>query len=489
MRKAIYILLIVLASACQVKSPSSDVVSEDLPPVFPDYNEVVLPVNIGSIYLETSEEIDGLAMCAVGSQEGEIWSSTSERYIGFDDEEWSDLLSKNVNGTLSIVVKFLKEGKWTEYKPLIVTISSDSIDYGLVYRLIPPGYEGHADMGIYEYDFSTSNERALFENTKIKRSCVNCHSFNKCNPQMMSVHFRGTHGATILQQENKRSVLNTRTRQTVSGFVYPYWHHGGRYVAYSNTIMHQSFYPTKGRDIEVVDEASDVIIYDTETETIIKSNTIASRSSFESFPVFSSKGDSLYYISAESRRVPDEIFDIKYSLCGVSFDAATAEIGTNVDTLIASGDSISISYPRPSYDGRFIVFTVSKYGYFHLYHQDSDLWILDLKTRKCRPLTLANSNCAESWHTLSSNSRWLAFVSRRVDNRYGRVFITHLDSLGNETKAFILPQRRPLTADMGLFDSYNCPEFVVSPTPFEEVSVSDALRSSYRKDVKTIIVP
>jgi hypothetical protein len=97
-------------------------------------------------------------------------------------------------------------------------------------------------------------------------------------------------------------------------------------------------------------------------------------------------------------------------------------------------------------------------GYFSIYDKKSDLYIMDLKTREYRKMEL-NSNYNESFHSWSSNSRWLAFSSKRLDNVYSRPFFSYIDKNGISHKPFVLPEKVP-----GFYNSflinYNVPELI-----------------------------
>ena len=54
-----------------------------------------------------------------------------------------------------------------------------------------------------------------------------------------------------------------------------------------------------------------------------------------------------------------------------------------------------------------------------------------------------NSPDVESYHSWSSNGRWVIFSSRRVDGNFTRPFIAYFRTDGTFTKPFELPQRNP----------------------------------------------
>ena len=124
----------------------------------------------------------------------------------------------------------------------------------------------------------------------------------------------------------------------------------------------------------------------------------------------------------------------------------------------------SVSFPRISIDG-FLMFTLTDYGTFPIWHDEADLWMLDLKAGDTSPCTILNSDKAESYHCWSSNGRWVVFGSRRLDGRYTRLYFSHFDGKGQFTKPFLLPQKHPKDNILRM-KSYNIPEFVkgeVSP--------------------------
>ena len=335
-------------------------------------------------------------------------------------------------------------------------------------------------MGIYERDLSTFEEHALIENTQFE-GCVNCHSFNRGNPADMSLHIRGPHGATLLRHDGGSfTAYNTKTDQTIGLCVYPYWHPSGRYVAYSTNTTRQLFHSTGRNRVEVFDEASDLQVYDIDKNELLLSPLLRKDSVFETYPVFSTDGRSLYFCAARSS---NQIDSIRYNLCRIDFDPATGSFGNRIDTLVdTSVQHKSVSFPRPSYDGRFLCYTLSDYGQFSIWHHEADLWLLDLTTGESRIMEKANSEDTESFHNWSTNSRWLVLSSRRDDGLYTRPYFCHVDVEGNVTKAFMLPQRNPRRFYRDRFYSFNVPEFVIGPIRFDGRKASRIINDDTRKN-------
>ena len=241
------------------------------PRIYPDYTGVTVPVNIAPLCFnmadETALRIDAII---TGSHGGSLHAQGKES-ADFDIDEWHTLLAQNRGDSLSVVVSAKYEDGWHTYKPFSIYVSPDSIDYGLCYRLIEPGYEVWSKMGIYERDLSSFEERPLIENTQFE-GCVNCHSFNRADPKDMSLHIRGPHGATLLRKDyGPVTAYNTKTERTLGLCVYPYWHPSGRYIAYSTNTTNQLFHSAGKNRVEVFDTASDLQVYDVEKNELLLS--------------------------------------------------------------------------------------------------------------------------------------------------------------------------------------------------------------------------
>ena len=117
------------------------------------------------------------------------------------------------------------------------------------------------------------------------------------------------------------------------------------------------------------------------------------------------------------------------------------------------------SFPRVSPDGCYLLYTLSGYGNFSIWHKDADLYWVDMKTGEHRRLEEVNSSDVESYHSWSGNSRWFVFSSRRDDGLYTRPYFAYVSAEGKVGKPFMLPQR---TSDYyeDCMWSYNIPEFV-----------------------------
>lgn len=460
-------ILIVTALAAVACSTADKRTSDQLPPIFPDYAGVTIPVNIAPLNFDVTTPAKRVEATISNGTEQIV--AKGREGVRISPRKWRALLAEAERLTVTVAVT--AEGVCTQYAPFEIEVSRDSIDYGLCYRRIDPGYEYYARMGLYYYDLAENEEHILIENTLLGSSCVNCHSFAKTDPSKMMFHIRGKGGGTLMHLDGQNTLLNTKTDATRVSCVYPSWHPEGRYIAYSINDIKQTFHNVPSKLLDVYDYWSDVVIYDTKTGQLNTYPILSDTVRMETFPSFSADGRTLYFCSAEPNTV--SLPEVQYELCSVAFDPETGEVGDEITT-VWDGEGTSLLFPRASYDGRYLMVTRSAYGTFPIWHKDADLWLIDLATGERRALDELNSDNTESYHSWSSSSRWVVFSSRRIDGLHTRPFIAHVDDEGRFSKPFLLPQNEPTKWYEGLMQSYNIPEFISAPI---DISPRDILNA------------
>lgn len=480
----IHYSLFVLLTAC-TPSPDNLQPVNALPAIYPDYTGITIPVNIAPMeFAMQSDDYDHVSVI-FKAKDGTEYEATGGNAVDIDADEWQALLQKSQGDSLMVTVRAHRnrqgEGSvdvWEAFKAFPMYVAPDSIDYSIIYRLIAPGYQTYSKMGVYQRELSTMEQIASFENTQVTNACVNCHTTCKGDPNTQSLHIRGKHGGTVIVRNGKTKTYSTKIPDvTVGSAVYPYWHLSGNFIAYSTNNIHQSFYTTPTDLMDTYDIDSDVYVYDIEKNQISRSEVLMDTTFFETNPAFSPDGKTMYFCRAERKELPKDMKHVHYDLCKVDFNPQTGQVGTKVDTVIcASKDSMSVSMPRPSNDGRFLIYCKDKFGGIPVTHHEADLWILDLQTGVSRCMTEVNSpDYADAFHNWSSNDRWMVFGSRREDGTHTRPFFTYVDKNGVGRKPFVLPQHDPKNYYAELQMSYNCLEFVKGPCNFDAKGVASKL--------------
>ena len=411
----------------------------EVPPIFPDYVGVTVPEGIAPL---TFAMADGRRFREERRREGDtLWITV---------EAWE---------------KGSREG--VRYAPFPVFFSSDPIDPYIAYRLIEPGYESWHDMGIYQRQLSSYREKAIVTNKANGMGCVNCHTFLNGDPDRMFFHARGKGGGTVFADGENTRLFNLAQAGPGRQGTYPAWHPEGRYVAFSSNDTRQCFTIRNEQPIEVYDTASDIILLDLETDSITLVPALSGEDILETFPSWSPDGSRLYYCASDNPgRLPENRGKLRYRLMSIGFENGefTGEPETVFDC-----DSLSVSFPRAK--GSLLVFTAARFGTFPIWHKEADLWVLDLATGEARRLDEIDSDDTESYHSWSSEGKWMVFSSRRTDGRCTRLFITHCEGGGRFSKPFLLPQRNPDQNTLRL-KSYNIPEFIKGESPDRQHSVS-----------------
>ena len=486
------ITLCVLFSAC-TSAPENVTKTDQLPPIFPDYTDVTIPVGIAPLNFNVMGEVERVDVVVRGSKSGTSLGRDQReqlhvngRWAAFDVEDWHALVSANRGGKLTVTVCAKIGGKWLQYKDFDIHVSSYDLDeWGLTYRRIAPGYEIYSTMGIYQRDLSTFDEYTIIDNSEVKGMCVNCHTSNRTKPDKFVFHVRGEHGATMVQQSGRREWLNARNETLGGSMVYPYWHPSGQYCAFSTNQTRQGFHVADQNRIEVFDTSSDVFVYNPGTHEIISDSLLSTKDWSENCPVFSPDGKKLYFITCLQQSYPMNYKDEQYNLCCIDFDLDAGIFGQKVDTLfnaVAMGKSLT--WPKPSYDGRFLMFTLLDYGYFSIWHRESEQWLMNLETGEARPIDEINSNEADSFHNWSANSRWIVFTSRRANGLYSQLFLASIDEQGQATKPFLLPQENPQKYYDETLYSFNTPDFTKEKVNFEKSAAYREIKSDKRIETK-----
>ena len=471
-----------MAVACGPKIPAAYTDSDALPRIYPDYREVTIPVNIAPLTFELDEEADEMvARYKVGDQEIVCADKMQP-----DMDDWRSMIDKAKGGAISVDVYVRRGEQWTHCKPFNIYVSPDSIDSYLSYRLIPPSFVSYEALTISQRCLENYDESVIYDNMlcgfEKEGQCINCHHYQQYNPERMQFHARQKSGGTVIAYDGKLKKVNMKNDSILSAGVYPAWHPWLNLIVYSTDKTHQNFHTTHSDKIEVYDAASDIIAYDVEKGEV--TNLENDTTEFEVFPAWAPDGRTLYYCSAHFDRdssvsrisdVINRYQELKYNIYKKSFDPDTRQFGPH--ELVFSADSLDKSavLPRISPDGRFLVFTLATYGYFHIWHHDADLWMMDLQTGACGPMKEVNSSDTESYHTWSSNGRWLVVSSRRDDGTFTRPFFAHIDKDGKCSKPFELPQSDP-DYNRQFLRCYNIPEFMKGPVTISPQTFADLLK-------------
>jgi len=467
------------------------------PDIEPDYSDVTIPPNIAPMNFSIREEGDFFHIIATSGLSGyQIKIKSPHGMIRFPDKSWKKLLNESQGDTIEFRINASKTRRGTivEYKPFYMIVSREKIDPYLVYRLIHPGYYSWSNIKIIQRSIENFSEESIIENQIIEKNCANCHSFNNNNADRFMIHIRGSLGGTYFVEDGKITRTDPKIDAMPGGATYPSWHPEGRYLAFSSNQVKQSFYSQPGKNIEVFDLVSSLILYDRKNNEIISITDRDTTRCLQTFPSWSPDGKYLYFCRAlqtinSSSPDLEQIKNTHYDLARKSFDTGTRSFGETEIVFNASEINKSVSFPRISPDGKYLIFTLADYGTFPIWHGEADLYLLNLHSGIVNKMDI-NSDETESYHSWSSNGKWLVFSSKRLDGRSTRPYFAHIDSFGNQGKEFVLPQKDPSLYSR-MLESFNIPELVnsrikVKPRDFANATRQDALKAKSGNSLETI---
>lgn len=451
------------------------------PVIYPDYTDITVPGNIAPVNFMIQ---DSAIKIFTIIESGDVRFKTSGQKVCIPLKKWRQLTRQ---GNITVTVFEQKKDGWFKMKPFDIYISDD-IDPYLTYRVIPPLFETYHRLSINQRNITNFKEKVVYANTMASKGsnmqCINCHSFKNWKTDNMQFHIRQYLGGTIMYTDGKLEKLNLKTDSTISAAVYPSWHPTHNYIAYSTNRTFQNIHTNHTNRIEVFDEGSDLVLYnlDDKAVSIIENDS----AEYECYPSWAPDGKTLYFVSAHVGN-PSEFAKsggavaananatFKYSLYSKEFNPDNRTWSAKKKVYDAAAADSSITWPRVSPDGRWMVCCISTHGVFPPNQEVSDLMVFDLEKGTYRYADEINSNKSESYHAWASNGKWMVLSSRREDGVHTRLYITHLNPDGTFTKPFLLPQKDPEFTQKFMY-SFNIPEFTVEP-----VKVSAKVLASFIK--------
>ena len=465
-------------------TPKDVVMQEELPPIYPDYCDVTIPVNIAPLNFLLREDCEAIQISISFPSSGEKEQgrvaktiNTRGNEVVFDLDDWRELMEVSAGKSLDITIAALIKDQWIQYKSFQWHVVSDKVDPYLTYRLIEPDYEIFNHLQIQQRCVENFDVNALGHYEQLENRCMNCHTFANQSPELSMMYVRGPGGGAILNQNGQLSKLN------IPGSVYFCFSPSGRYIAYSTQNIIPAFHSNPSKRLEVFDASSNIHVADLQERRILSTPLLCDSLKFETFPTFSPDGKYIYYCAADTVSLPSNIRSLQYRLVRIPFDEATATFGTEVDTLVQHiavpqrHTKLSVCHPRVSPDGRYLLYTVADYGTFPIWHPEADLQMMDLQTRAIDTLAVVNSQKSDTYHSWSSNSRWFVFASKRDDGLYGKPYFSYIDKDGKAHKPFCLPQQHPTFYDNNL-KSFNAPELGKGKLPFDVDDVARIMKET-----------
>ncbi|MBR3856583.1 MAG: PD40 domain-containing protein, partial [Bacteroidaceae bacterium] len=487
------LLLLLLVTSCSKHPslPTSFTEVNETPHIYPDYVDVVVPPNIAPLNFLVDDVEDVVAEFQV--QNSKLNFGGSDNKVQIDEKEWHELLAEAKGKSLSVRVYTKKDGKWLAYKPFSIDVAEEDIDPYVSFRVLPPTFVGYDELSIRQRNLTNFEETTIYNNRQISHGlegqCINCHSYQNYGTSNMMFHTRMQNPGTMIVSDGELIFVNLKADGMISAAAYNSWHPHLPIIAFSTDHTMQSFHTRDITKVEVMESASDLVIYDVKknrVQVVLNDST-----EWELFPSWSPDGKYLYYCSAhyeyqQGYEDTDELLknykQLQYNLYRLSFDADSMAFGEPELIYDARSKNRSAVQPRVSQDGRYVLLAEGPNGLFHIWHTSAEIEILDLQTGELLDTKTMNSPLPESYPSFSSNDRWIMFESRRDDGNYTRTYFAYFDKQGKVHKPFMMPAEDPEYFRL-LLRSWSRPELMkepvrITPRQFYEKILTEPLKVS-----------
>jgi Tfp pilus assembly protein PilF/dipeptidyl aminopeptidase/acylaminoacyl peptidase len=445
--------------------------------------EIVAPT---FVWNDATEQVEKwTVLLRFGNSDEVLRFPTTEPRWRPSEADWADIKQRSVEQDAEVAIVGLGAGAQALSAATVrIRTSTDPVGDSIFYREVPlPFLTAVQDPSRIRWRYGSIDSQdqppIVLEDLPV---CGNCHSFSSDGSVLgLDVDYGNDKGAYAVLPVAPQITLNDEKIITWSDYkkgdgettfgllsqVSP----DGRYVistvkdravfvATPDIWFSQLFFPIKGI----------LVVYDTQTGTYQALPGADDPEYVQSNPTWSPDGKSIVFARTKAYRkdivanatsvllsekdVPEFVNDkepFKFDLYRVPFNDGRGGKAEPIEG--ASHNGKSNYFAKFSPDGKWIIFC--KAENYMLLMPDSELYIIPAAGGEARRLR-ANTPRMNSWHSWSSNGRWLVFSSK-ANTAYTQLFLTHIDEDGQSTPPVVL--ERFTGADRAA----NIPEFVALP--------------------------
>lgn len=378
---------------------------------------------------------------------------------------WESFKGRTANIPISVdIVGLDSSGQAVSWGVVSFEISPDPVGDLILFRQVPLPFDEARDLDRHRWRIGDISSYAppetVMQNLPV---CASCHTVSRDGKTLsMEMNFDHDSGSQLITPVREEIVLTEKDFLTWSNFpadknlpatrgLFGRMSPDGKNAAATvnersfirlidNLYYSQVFFPVSGI----------IASYDRESGQFNALPGADNPSLVQANPTWSADGSELFFARAgvneayrtmikadeylvnDTPRMMHEKYPMRFDLYRIPFNNGKG--GKARPLKGASGNGYSNYFARQSPDGKWIVFTRSPNGI--MLTPDSELFMLPSKGGEARRM---NCNLKEfnSWHSWSSNSRWLLFTSK-ANTPFTEIFLTHVDEQGNDSPPVLL---------------------------------------------------
>ncbi len=455
------------------ETPPSRVLALTYPP-----RGAVFPPNLAPPRIDWQDEANDAWQVSLGIGDGPAeWTQvTTDRQWRLAPPVWEAIRQRAVEAAAWVQVKGVRrtEDGWSpavQATPRVrFRVSRWPADEAIVYRLVTPPFNMRKTPSTYTRRVGSFEVQPFL--LARDQYCYNCHTFSSKSGASGKIGVQVRYMARGADLPVYLGIYDLEARQgwkarlpfDVQMSTFMSWSPDGRWLAFSANQQLVTLSPVVYETQHAGEPTSDVAIYDTRRNEAYLLAGADSEDRLELLPRFSADGRRIVFCSAPVGEHPALV---RYDLHEIPFDGGAPAAARPVPGAAANGRSNY--FPRFSPDGRWLSFCQSDGGLLMKSSSDIHLMPADLSAPPTRLASNAD-HAADSWHSWSSNSRWIVFASKRDDGIFARLYMTRIDDEGRASPAVRLPvEEEPLR-------SFNIPEFLARPPRVSEAELFEAVR-------------
>lgn len=349
-------------------------------------------------------------------------------------------------------------------------ISRDPADDFIVYRLVDPPFSSFKTPNIFIRDIRKDEPQTFLASRR--QYCLNCHTFSskQGNTGKLAMQVRSMvttmHKLPVyvaIYDFDKRSGYKVQLPFEIQMTTFMAWSPDNNRLAYSANQKVVAMKPIIFETQLAGMATSDIAIYDVEKNDTWLVPGASDPNLLEVYPCWTPDRKSMIFSRSTVGLHPSHIHYDLYMI-DLEGDPNPRPVGD------ASDNGRSNYFARFSPDGKWLSYCRCDGG--DLIRSSSDLFLMPGNLQGAsRKLESNDDSAADSWHSWSSNGRWIVFASKRGSGIYASLYMTHIGGDGAASPAIPLPMAdRP-------FASCNIPEFIAHAPAVTETELFDPMRA------------